>query len=168
MISTVSLLGDVNALKCQLAGEVLRSSGKLRLCVTGWSMLPSVWPGDTLLVERASADQVCEGDIVLFGRDRRLFAHRVVAGARAVDNPQIITRGDGMPRPDPPVADSELLGRVSHILRDGRCIDPRTSLRLPERLMAAMVRRSDSATRLLVRVHGLRQTSPERVSPCQN
>jgi len=158
----------MNALKCELASEVLSSSGKLRLCVTGWSMLPSVWPGDTLLVESASAGQVSEGDIVLFGRDRRLFAHRVVARTRALDNPQIITRGDGMPQPDPPLADSELLGRVSHILRDGRCIEPRTSLPLPERFIAALVRRSESAARLLVRVHGLRQTFPERVSPCQN
>ena len=35
-------------LNASLASEVLRSSGSLHLRVTGWSMLPTVWPGDTL------------------------------------------------------------------------------------------------------------------------
>ncbi len=71
-------LGNANALKCELAGEVLRSSGTLRLRVTGWSMLPTVMPGDTLVIEHVSSDAVSEGDIVLFVRDRRFFVHRVV------------------------------------------------------------------------------------------
>jgi len=61
-------VNEVHAIKCELASEVLLWSGKLRLRVTGWSMLPSVWPGDTLLVERIGAEEAREGDIVLFGR----------------------------------------------------------------------------------------------------
>src|SRR5450631_1317539 len=98
---------ETHALKCELAGEVLRSSGKLRLRVTGWSMLPTVWPGDTLLIERVGREEVSEGDIVLFGRDRRLFAHRVVAKVDISENLQLTTQGDGMPRPDAPLVDSE-------------------------------------------------------------
>ena len=56
-------------LKCELAREVLRSSGTLRLRVTGWSMLPTVMPGDTLIVDRAGGG-VSRGDIVLFARDQ--------------------------------------------------------------------------------------------------
>jgi hypothetical protein len=163
-----SALNAANALKCELAGEVLRSSGKLRLRVTGWSMLPSIWPGDTLLIESASANQVFDGEIVLFGRDRRLFVHRVVAGLRAADNSHIITQGDGMPRPDPPVANSALLGRVSHIMRNGCYIEPGTKLRLLQRFMAALVRRSELAARLIVRVHEKNEPSPRRVSLCQS
>ena len=78
MTSAPQVLDEAHALKCDLAGEVLRSSGTLRLQVMGWSMLPTVLPGDTLVIESAHSNSVCEGDIVLFGRDRRLFAHRVV------------------------------------------------------------------------------------------
>jgi len=39
-------------LGCELAAEVLRSSGRLRLRATGTSMLPAVWPGDVLSVCR--------------------------------------------------------------------------------------------------------------------
>jgi signal peptidase I len=162
-----SSLDNLDALKCELASETLRSSGKLRLRVTGWSMLPTVWPGDTLLLDRVSSEHVSEGDVVLFGRDRRLFAHRVVAKG-AVDRTQTITQGDGMPQPDLPVSDSELLGKVSFIIRNGRSIEPSKTLRISERAVAALVRRSESAARVVVGVHNLRHSSEDRVSPCQS
>lgn len=158
MISSASILGEENAVKCELAREVLRSSGTLRLRVTGWSMLPAVMPGDTLVIECISSDAVSEGDIVLFGRDRRLFVHRVITK----NHPQIagiVTRGDAMPAPDPPVSEADLLGRVSIILRNGKCLEPGRSLRYSERAVAALVQRSTFAARVVVGIHGMRQTS---------
>jgi signal peptidase I len=164
---------DAHALKCELAGEVLRSSGKLRLRVTGCSMLPAVWPGDTLFVERTTRESVEEGDIVLYERDRRFFVHRVVRKTRADADSSILTRGDAMPQPDPPVSSRDLLGRVSFIVRDGRRIEPRKRLRLPQRALAALVRRSETAAGLLVRARSMLQTSlnqnaNDRAVPCQN
>jgi len=161
-------VGHAHALKCELAGEVLRSSGTLRLQAAGRSMLPSIWPGDMLVVEPADRNSIGKGDIALFGRGRSLFAHRVVAKASAFESRQIITQGDGMPRPDPPVSDSELLGKVVYIVRNGRRIEPSKSLRFSARAVAALVRFSESAARVLVAVHGLRQTSQHRAVQCQN
>jgi hypothetical protein len=45
-------LETTNAAKCVLAGHLLRSFGTLCLRVTGSSMLPSLWPGDLLLIQR--------------------------------------------------------------------------------------------------------------------
>ena len=61
-----------STLKCELAAEVLRSFGTLRFAATGWSMLPFVWHGETLVVERVQPDQVHIGDLVLVGREGRL------------------------------------------------------------------------------------------------
>lgn len=150
---------ETHALKCELVGEVLRSSGKLRLRVTGWSMLPAVMPGDTLVIDHIHRDGVTEGDIVLFGRDRRLFAHRVVTkGGQPEDSP-VVTRGDAMPAADSPLAKDELLGKVSVIVRNGRCIAPSRSLRLSERAVAALVRSSEIAARVVVGVYGIHQSS---------
>lgn len=146
--------GEEHAVKCELAGEVLRSSGKLRLQVTGWSMLPAVWPGDLLVIDRAECKDVANGDIVLFGRDRRLFAHRVVA--TRLGDPGVLTRGDAMPAPDPIVREDELLGKVSVIVRNGKYIAPRQP-RLSQRAIAALVRSSKVAARVLVGVHGMQQ-----------
>ena len=155
MTLSAQLSGDAHALKCELAGEVLRTSGALRLRVTGWSMLPTVMPGDILVIEHISSATVSEGDIVLFVRDRRFFVHRVVTKGQTCDA-AILTCGDAMPAPDPPVPPSDLLGKVSFILRNGECIEPARNPRFSERAVSALVRRSTFATRVLVSVHGMR------------
>ena len=165
-------LDAISSLKCELASEVLCLSGHLRLQVNGWSMLPSVQPGDTLMIERANLSEVSTGDIVLFGRDQRLFAHRVVAKRSRAANAVIITRGDAMPHSDLPVIDTQLLGRVSYIVRNGRLIRPAKSLLLSERVEAAIVQRSSSAARFTMGVRGYLQKSkknqPEPAFPCSN
>ena len=136
---------ELHALKCELAGEVLRSSGRLRLRVTGWSMLPAIFPGDTLVIEPANSESVGKGDIVMFRRDRRLFVHRVSGKSGSARDLQIVTQGDGMPNPDPPVSSSQLLGKVSFVVRDGRCMEPARLPGLSMRAVSALVRRSSSA-----------------------
>ena len=154
MSDSAQPFGDEHAIKCELAGETLRSSGTLRLQVTGWSMLPAVWPGDVLVIDRAESKDVAKGDIVLFGRDRRLFAHRVLSAGP--EDSGILTRGDSMPAPDPIVREDELLGKVSFIVRNGKYIAPGQPGR-SQRAIAALVRSSNVAARLVVGMHGMRQ-----------
>lgn len=146
---------EVHAIKCEMAGEVLCNSGILRLKVSGWSMLPTIWPGDVLIVERATGKQISEGDVILFGRDRRLFAHRVVTIPAAHGG--FLTRGDAMQAPDPIVEESELLGKVSFIERGGKRIAP-SKPRRSERTISAMVRSSKIAARVIVGVRDLHQS----------
>jgi hypothetical protein len=122
-------------------------------------MLPAIWPGDTLVIERANREAVSEGDIVLFGRGQRLFAHRVVTKP-GLPGEEILTRGDAMTAVDPPVSGDELLGKVSFILRNGRLVEPSRNLHFSERAVAALVRNSGIAARVVVGVHNMRQTSP--------
>ena len=152
---------EVHALKCELAGEVLSSSGRLRLRVTGWSMLPAIFPGDTLVIEPARSESVGKGDIVLFRRDGRLFAHRVSGKSGSASDFQIVTQGDGMRNPDPPVSSSQLLGKVSFVVREGRCLELAQTPRLSMRAVAAVVRRSSWAARVVVGVHKMGQGPEE-------
>ena len=94
---------DAAAVKCDLAGEVLRLFGKLHFAATGWSMLPSIWPGETLVVERdRSRDQIHIGELCWSGATA---GSALIASSGAGDsrNPQWITQGDAMPVPDRPV-----------------------------------------------------------------
>src|SRR4030095_8213006 len=75
-----------------LAAEVLGCFGELQLRVIGSSMFPSVRPGDVLTIRRCAMSAVESGAIVLFTRDGRLFAHRVVARR----NTHLVTRGDAL------------------------------------------------------------------------
>lgn len=168
MSSSVPLQSDAHALKCELAGEVLRSSGRLRLMVTGWSMLPTIWPGDAIEIERACGEEISEGDIVVYGRDPWVIVHRVVKQERKAGAVALTTRGDAVRLPDPPFSDGALMGRVALISRSGRAIVPRRRLRIAERAVAALVRRSAIAARVVVGVHGMRQSSRARSTQVRN
>jgi hypothetical protein len=61
-----------------------------------------------------------------------------------------------MALPDPPVEGKEVLGKVAFIVRNGQSVEPRRKLRIAERALATLVRRSDTAARIVVGVHGLR------------
>jgi signal peptidase I len=158
MRSAQQISNDTHALKCELAAETLRSSGSLRIQVTGWSMVPTVWPGDTLIIDRTDHGSFSEGDIVLVGRDRRLIAHRLVAKSEAGDS-AVLTRGDSMPAPDRLVDQDKVLGKVSFILRNGKRIEPRRTLRISERALATLVQRSEIATRVIAEVHNFRRST---------
>lgn len=154
MMREASGMNETHAVKCGLVADVLRSHGTVRLQVTGWSMFPAVRPGDVLVVDRTGSSEVAPRDIVLFARERRLFAHRVIANGGF----GLRTRGDAMPAPDAPVEENELLGRVSFIVRGGKHILPRRTSRIGERVVAQLVQRSEVAARVIVGIHGRLQS----------
>ena len=152
-----SLQGTLHAAKCELAAEVVRSFGVLRLRVTGGSMLPSVWPGDVLLARRQDISEVSAGDVVLFTREGRFIAHRVVSTTGDPENPCLVTRGDAQLAPDSPVTPAELLGKVVFIMRGGKWIEPGARLSFPARLTAELVSHSGRLAWILIRLHSLWQ-----------
>jgi hypothetical protein len=144
---------DSQALKCELACEVLRSFGSLRFSATGWSMLPAIFPGDTLMVERVSGDQVNIGEVVLIGRNGRLCAHRIISREENAGRPHWITQGDSMPMPDPPVKENELLGRVNYVIRDGKCVAVSAEPSIAGKVTTKVLRHSFLAARAFVYLH---------------
>jgi signal peptidase I len=141
---------SASTLKCALAGEVLRSFGSLRFPAIGRSMLPTIWAGDTLVVESVVPSQVQIGEVVVVGRHGSLCAHRVIGMEADAETPRWITQGDALPVPDPPVSENELMGRVSYVIHAGRLIPLPAELSAVERVTAKIVRRSVLAARALV------------------
>jgi signal peptidase I len=154
-------------LGCELAGEVVSSFGEVRLRVLGTSMVPSVHPGDLVSIERAGPSEISAGEIALYLREGRLFAHRVVARAGTPEQPLLIFRGDRLRHNDPPVCTSELLGRVRSIERGRRRIQPRNRLSMWERMIALLLRSSDRATYLYLRLDAGRRGFLTRRAECQ-
>src|ERR1700682_3768205 len=108
-------------LACGLAGEIVRTFGGVRLRVFGTSMVPSILPGDLISVQRADLSEISPGEIVLYSREGRLFAYRVVDLVGSRGDRRLLTRGDRLSQNDPLVSGSELLGRVTSIQTgDGR------------------------------------------------
>jgi signal peptidase I len=111
------------AVEIALAEEVLRTYGKLRIVARGSSMIPTIYPGDILLVEHDPLGRLLPGDVVLASRANRFFAHRVVRLTALGGKPRIITRGDALAENDPPFLDDEVLGRVTALVRGEKRIE---------------------------------------------
>jgi len=139
-------------LACGLAGEVIRTFGEIRLRVFGTSMAPSILPGDLISVQRANLPEISSGEIVLYTREGRIFAHRAVGRTSDSKYAPLITRGDRLRHNDPPVSSSELLGKVISIQRGGGQIKTTSRPRGFTYVLSRLLQTSDRATYLYVKL----------------
>ena len=137
--------------KVNLAAEILRAGGSIRLIAQGSSMLPAIWPGEVLEISSIPAEAAVVGDIVLVEHDGRFFIHRLIAKSDSGG----ITRGDSLPEDDPVMVPSVLLGRVCAIHRRGQVIVPAVQRSLPIRALAWVLCRSNQLRNLTLRFHSL-------------
>src|SRR5438045_8259470 len=99
----------IDAIGCKLVSDILRKFGSGRLHLKGSSMLPSLLPGDILIVRQQPLSQLATGDIVVFARNGHLITHRIV-GKSCEGIRYLFTRGDSCEKPDAPISSHELLG----------------------------------------------------------
>jgi hypothetical protein len=97
---------DAGAL--ELLREVLARGGTLELPAAGLSMIPSIYPGDRLVLGPLPPTGAEVGDVVAWARGGSVRVHRVVQ----VDARGVVTRGDALPQPDGVLAPGEILGRL--------------------------------------------------------
>jgi hypothetical protein len=112
----------------------LKARGRYAFTPRGSSMKPWLRDGDSLFVESTDASRIAPGDIVLYwtpGRrpeDDRLTCHRMVARRQIrrgpSRGPRIYVKGDALSAIErfDDGRESEVLGRVSAVSRDGRAI----------------------------------------------
>ena len=154
--ATVSAAASTHDTRLDLAAEVLHRFGEVRFIAHGGSMIPSIYPGDLLTVRSDSASDARRGEIVFFLLGGRPFVHRVMRKWPERNRIAFATRGDALPKEDPSVDASQLLGRVTAIQRRGKYVE---IVAKPGRFIRAhrwAVRNSPAYTRLLLAVHALR------------
>jgi hypothetical protein len=113
---------DSASARIELLREALARQGAARIRVHGGSMWPWLRPGDELLIRREDFSRVASGEIILFAREHRVFAHRVIrrlAPVAGADS-QLVTKGDTLAAADAPVGEADFLGRVVAVRRRGR------------------------------------------------
>jgi len=89
----------------------------------GACMHPCISPDDVLYIEPKSIQEIKTGDIAVFRRFNRLFAHRVVGKGNDNGSTFIITKPDtSRYGNDGSIFDKDILGIVSQIARHGRLL----------------------------------------------
>lgn len=141
------------SIKVELCRSELVAGARLRLHVRGTSMIPALWPGESVRVESSNFEELRLGDVIVIARDRQLIAHRIVNLREGADGLAVITRGDARLHNDLPVLPAELIGvaRAAFRFRAERAIGCRPSM--AARALSWLVRRSDFARSLLGGVH---------------
>jgi hypothetical protein len=140
------------ALKLELAAEILRGSGELRFIARGASMVPAIYAGDVLWVRHQPFAEIRHGEVALWSRDGSFCAHRVIRlSANANEQKTVVTRGDALMQNDSAVRENEFLGRVFAIERRGRRIELPIRQGPCLRAIAWLAQRSDFITKCLLR-----------------
>jgi signal peptidase len=148
----------VDRICCELVAEAARAGREVRVRVTGTSMLPSIWPGDTLVARALAGSSPTNGEILLFIREGRLFAHRLVRRLEQDTAAVLVTRGDALSDCDPPLAESEILGSVAALSRGGRTVPLGAQrLSLPMKMLALVFRHSNPLRRVILKLHDIRR-----------
>ncbi|MEP7198754.1 MAG: hypothetical protein ABI874_02945 [Chloroflexota bacterium] len=101
----------------------LAAGTPFRLRVATESMLPTVRPGDDLIVAPCDWHDLRAGDIVLCQSGDVLLAHRLVGAQTRAGQVSLITKGDATWNADPPSPLSAYLGKVVRVERAGRSFD---------------------------------------------
>ena len=143
--------------RAELACEVLSRFGQFRFRAYGTSMLPAIWPGDLLEVERADRNplqpsQLQDGQVWLTQQQGKLVAHRVVSFHAAGQGGIVWLRGDFLDAEDPALPLAALLGRVVGVIRYGRLV-PIPSARKTPGWFGRLLRTSHLARTLALRLH---------------
>jgi hypothetical protein len=131
------------------AAEALAAFGRLKLRLTGTSMLPALQPGDEVEFRSISGCQAKPGDIVLFRGEAGLVSHRVLA----CTGRGLVTQGDSLREPDRPVAHADVLALGVSLTRRTRPLDWKKACATPRPLTRWWFRRFDLATRAWLRWH---------------
>jgi hypothetical protein len=145
-----------HATRLELAAEILHRFGEVRFVALGGSMVPSIYPGDLLTVRSESIADARRGEIVLFLLGGRPYVHRIVRKWPERHRLAFATRGDSLPKEDPSVDASQLLGRVTAIERRGKSVAIITAPGRVTRAMRWAARNYPMFTRFLLSVHNLR------------
>jgi hypothetical protein len=154
--SAVPLATTIYDTRLDLAAEVLHRFGEVRFIAHGSSMIPSIYPGDLLTVRSDAATEARRGEIVFFLLGGRPFVHRVMRKWPERNRIAFATRGDALPKEDPSVDASQLLGRVTAIQRRGKYVEIIAKAGPFTRAHRWAVRNSIAYTRLLLAVHAFR------------
>jgi hypothetical protein len=150
------LAKKIHDTRLDLAAEVLHRFGEVRFIAHGSSMIPSIYPGDLITVRSDSAAAARRGYFVFFLLGGRPFVHRVMRKWPERNRVVFATRGDALPKEDPSVDASQLLGRVTAIQRRGKSVAIIIKPGPFTRAHRWATRNSTTFARLLLAAHALR------------
>ena len=109
---------------------LLNQGTSAELTASGYSMFPTLRPGDKALVKPLNKNHPpVPGSIIVARRDNTLVMHRLIGISKDTDGSTIfITRGDSATENDPPWNTDKLIGIVENCTRKGKKLKVKVTL----------------------------------------
>lgn len=95
-----------------VAEALLENELSLEIRMTGFSMFPALKGGEFAIVEKCDAGKLKPGDIIVFRKQQKLIAHRLLKISSVKGIRLFIARGDNNLFYDQPVSADEIIGKV--------------------------------------------------------
>ncbi len=92
--------------------EELTLGRTVRIVASGYSMIPTVWPGELIEIQPVVIEDVKIGDIIAFQRIQHMVVHRVVMIQNLHDETFITTMGDSNLKADEVINNENFIGKV--------------------------------------------------------
>jgi ATP-binding cassette subfamily B protein len=103
-----------------LAEILIDNDHQLQLRMQGFSMFPTLQPGDKGLVQKCSASNIKAGDIIVVRKNQTFIAHRLIRIETHGKDTLYICRGDQNGFEDKPAGENEVVGKLVSFERKGR------------------------------------------------
>lgn len=97
----------------QFLQDTVGAKGELWIPVSGNSMLPTIRPGDRVLLA-PTRRRLARGDVVIVALGTKVILHRVVS----LVNHVVVTRGDSCEAGDPPIEADRVFARAVAVRHD--------------------------------------------------
>jgi signal peptidase I len=102
----------------ELSTELLASKHSVKLRLGGFSMYPSLKPGDVATIEQCPLTALKPGDVIAFKVQNRWIAHRLIKKEEAEGIIILHTRGDSCLNMDKPIKADSYAGKIISIERN--------------------------------------------------
>ncbi len=103
----------------EIIGSSLESGATILFTIPTRSMLPTLAPGDRLLVRGIRAGEAHVGDILLIRSDLYWLAHRLIERRQINGNWSFVTQGDYGVEPDRIWSSEQIRGKITLVERRG-------------------------------------------------
>lgn len=130
-----------------LVESVINDDISLIINMKGFSMFPTLRPGDRGLIEKCNPATLKKGDIVVFRLAQKFIAHRLIEIRNIDEKTVFITKGDNNSFIDQPFDTAALIGKITSIYRGTHTVKMTT--------LSMNIRKTEALyfSRLLIPIH---------------
>ena len=112
-----------------VAEKLLGDGKSLRIPAEGYSMFPSIRPGNIILIDPVDdPDKLKPGDIIAWTRDSDIVVHRLIMIAERKGQKRFVTCGDSSLGSDKPVSTARIVGKVEYTEVAGKTVKLRSDI----------------------------------------